>query len=371
MPISRINIKNFKSIQDSGSIEIRPINILIGPNGVGKSNFINFFKLLNSIYNQRLRAFVAENGYSDKLLYFGRKKSDSIEGSIVFKPENKNVNNRYDFKLAPQKNGAGFYFDKDAGGFNLYSNGFNEAWDFIEFGGEFKEESELINNTSTRAIYLKEYFQEFKIFHFHDTGNNSPLKQPAKLYDNRNLKEDGSNLPAFLYAIKSNNAKHFKIIEKAIKSVAPFFERFDLEPDILNKNLIELNWLENNSDELFNAHNLSDGTLRFIALSTLLLQPNLPRTIIIDEPELGLHPFAIQKLSALIKSASSKSQIIISTQSVGLVNQFKIEDLIIVNRENGQTFFNRLDYSDFNEWLEEYSLGELWEKNLLGGRPKK
>ncbi len=371
MPIDRINIKNFKSIKDSGDIEIRPINILIGPNGVGKSNFINFFKLLNSIYNQRLRAFVAENGYSHKLLYFGRKVSNFIEGNIVFKPEKKNVNNRYDFKLVPQKNGPGFYLEKDAGGFNSYANGFNESWGYIEFGGEYKEESELINNSSTRANYLKDYFQEFKIFHFHDTGNNSPLKQPAKVNDNRNLKEDGSNLPAFLYAINKTNPKHFKIIEKAIKSVAPFFERFVLEPNVLNENLIELNWLENNSDELFNAHNFSDGTLRFIALSTLLLQPNLPKTIIIDEPELGLHPFAIQKLSALIKSASSKSQIIISTQSVGLVNQFQIEDLIIVNRESGQTIFKRLNFEAFEEWLEEYSLGELWEKNLLGGRPIK
>lgn len=371
MPISRINIKNFKSIKDSGHIEIRPINILIGPNGVGKSNFINFFKLLNNIYNQRLRAFVAENGYSDKLLYFGRKKSNFIEGSIVFKPESKNVNNRYDFKLTPMSNGSGLFFELDAGGFNIFSNGFSESWSYLNFGGEFKEESELINNTSTRALYLKDYFQEFKIFHFHDTGNNSPLKQPSKVNDNRNLREDGSNLAAYLFSIKETNPKYFKIIEKTIKSVAPFFEKFDLQHDVLNPNLIELSWRENNSDEIFNAHNLSDGTLRFIALATLLVQPNLPKTIIIDEPELGLHPFAIQKLGALIKSASSKSQIIISTQSVGLINQFEIEDLLIVNRENFQTTFSRLEFEQFKEWLYEYSLGELWEKNLLGGRPKR
>ncbi|MHC5353984.1 AAA family ATPase [Myroides sp. LJL115] len=371
MPINRINIKNFKSIRDSGDIEIKSINILIGPNGVGKSNFINFFKLLNSIYNQRLRAFVAENGYSDKLLYFGRKVSDFIEGSIVFNPENKNVNNRYDFKMVAQKSGSDFYLEKDEEGFNNYSIGYNEKWDFIEFGGAFKQESELPHSPLKRADYLKDYFQEFKVFHFHDTGNNSPLKQPSKVNDNRHLKENGSNLAAFLYAIHKTNPRHFKIIEKTIKSVAPFFDRLVLEPNVLNQELIELNWLENNSDELFSVHNFSDGTLRFIALATLLLQPKLPKTIIIDEPELGLHPFAIQKLSALIKSASSKSQIIISTQSVGLIDQFEVEDLIIVNRENAQTVFKRLSADSFKEWLKEYSLGELWEKNLLGGRPKK
>ncbi|MDQ6472753.1 AAA family ATPase [Flavobacterium sp. LHD-80] len=370
MPISSINIKNYKSIKDSGIIYIRPINILIGPNGVGKSNFISFFKLLNNIYKQRLRNFVAENGYSEKLLYFGRKKSSFLEGNIVFKPDNKNVNNRYDFRLIPQSNGNGFFFGRDAGGYNLYAKNYNENWNYIDFGGEFKEESELTNNSSIRADYLKDYFQEFRIFHFHDTGNNSPLKQSSKVDDNRTLREDGANLASYLYRIQKTDIKHFNIIEKTVKSVAPFFEKFDLHPDLLNSDLIQLNWFENNSDERFNAHNLSDGTLRFIALSTLLLQPNLPKTIIIDEPELGLHPFAIQKLGALIKSASTRSQLIISTQSVGLINQFTVEDLLIVNRENGQSTFKRLDFYEFEDWLKQYSLGELWEKNLLGGRPK-
>jgi predicted ATPase len=370
MPIDRINIKNFKSIKDSGDIKINSINILIGPNGVGKSNIINFFKLLNNIYKQRLKNFVALNGYSDGILYFGRKKSKFIEGNIVFKPQGKNVNNRYDFKLVPQNQGKGFYFEKDAGGFNHFASGYNENWDYIDFGGESKEESQLSDNSSIRAIYLKEYFQEFNVFHFHDTSNNSSLKQPNKVNDNRYLKEDGSNLAAFLYKIKETNPKHFRLIEKTIQSVAPFFEKFDLKPDGLNTDFIELNWLEVNSDDYFNAHNLSDGTIRFIALATLLLQPILPKTIIIDEPELGLHPFAIQKLSALIKSASIKSQIIISTQSVNLVNQFDVNDLIVVNRNNNQTEFSRLEKEKLEEWLKEYTLGDLWEKNLLGGRPK-
>jgi predicted ATPase len=370
MPIERINIKNFKSIRDSGNIKINSINVLIGPNGVGKSNFISFFKLLNSIYKQRLKNFVAENGYDNRILYFGRKKSKFLEGNIVFKPIKGNVNNRYDFKLTPQIQGNGFYFEKDLGGYNLYSNGFNEVWDYIQLGGEGNEESQLRNNSSTRAIFLKEYFEDFNVFHFHDTSSSSPLKQASKTRDYNYLKEDGSNLPSFLYRIQETHPKHFKLIEYAIKSVAPFFERFDLRPDAINPDVILLNWVEKGSDDYFNAHNFSDGTLRFIALSTLLLQPELPKTIIIDEPELGLHPFAIQKLGALIKSASLKSQIIISTQSVNLVDQFSIEDIIIVERRNDQTEFSRLDKDRFNDWLSEYTIGDLWEKNILGGRPK-
>lgn len=370
MPIDRIHIKNFKSIRDSGEIKIHAINVLIGPNGVGKSNFIHFFKLLNNIYKQRLKFYTAENGYENRILYFGRKRSKSLEGHIVFKPENGNTNNRYDFKLVPQTQGSGFYFEKDTGGYRDFTNRNNENWAFLDLGGAGKDESELKNNISSRANFLREYFEDFNVFHFHDTSSGSPLKQPNKTRDYVYLKEDGSNLAAFLYKIKDTHPKHFKIIEFAVRSVAPFFERFDLMPDSKNPEMIFLNWLEKGSDEYFNAHNLSDGTLRFIALATLLLQPELPKTIIIDEPELGLHPFAIQKLGALIKSASTKSQIIISTQSVNLVDQFTADDIIIVERNDDQTVFSRQNEEQLKDWLDDYTLSELWEKNVLGGRPR-
>src|SRR5690606_13034313 len=157
--------------------------------------------------------------------------------------------------------------------------------------------------------------------------------------------------------------KHYNMIEYTVRSVAPFFDRFDLIPDAKNSEMIFLNWLERGSEDYFNAHNLSDGTLRFIALATVLLQPLLPSTIIIDEPELGLHPFAISKLSGMIKKASVKSQIIISTQSVNLVNEFSADDIIVVNREDNQTVFKRQSKESLSVWLEDYSLGELWEKN--------
>lgn len=370
MPIDRINIENFKSIRESGEIAIKPINVLIGPNGVGKTNFIQFFKLLNSIYKQRLKFYTADNGYENRILHFGRKKSKYLKGSIVFRPETGNTNNRYNFKLVPQVQGVGFYFEEDLGGYNYFAAGYNESWNYLNLGGEGKEESELRNNTSARATFLCEYFEGFKVFHFHDTSPNSPLKQANKTIDYASLREDGSNLASFLYKIKDTHPKHFKIIEHTIRSVAPFFDRFDLKPDSKNPDMIFLNWMEKESDDYFNAHNLSDGTLRFIALATLLLQPQIPKTIIIDEPELGLHPFAIQKLGALIKSASLKTQIIISTQSVNLVDQFSAKDIIVVERKDNQTVFNRLKEDDLEDWLAEYSLSELWSKNVIGGRPR-
>lgn len=368
MPIDRIRIKNFKSIRDSGDISIKPINILIGANGVGKSNFISFFKMLNSISKKRLGFYVADSGYENSLLYFGRKKSKFIEGNIIFKPEGKNTNNRYDFKLVPKQQSVGFYFEKDEGGYNTYASGHNESWNFTDLGGKGKDESGLSENEMHRAGFLREFFASFNVFHFHDTSSSSSLKQPSKTLDYKYLKSDGSNLAAFLYKIKDTHPKHFKMIEYTISSVAPFFEKFDLSPDEKNPDVIFLNWFENGSDEYFNAHHLSDGTLRFIALTTLLLQPVLPSTIILDEPELGLHPFAIAKLAGMIKKAAVKSQIIIATQSVNLVNEFSADDIIVTNRENNQTVFKRQSEESLKNWLQDYSIGELWEKNVIGGR---
>jgi predicted ATPase len=370
MPISSIYIQNYKSIRNSGQIDIKPINVLIGPNGVGKSNFISFFKLLNNIYEQKLRTFVANSGYEDRVLYFGRKVSKFLAGGIIFKPAEGNINNRYDFKLIPQAQGSGFYFEEETAGYNIFANKFNENWDYINLEATGKPESELKNNTADRSGFLRNYFNDFKIFHFHDTSASSPLKQVARTHDYNYLKEDGSNLAAFLFKIKDTHPGNFKMIEYTIKSVAPFFDRFDLAPDAKNPEMIFLNWLENGSDEYFNAHNLSDGTLRFIALTTVLMQPDIPKTIIIDEPELGLHPFAIQKLAAMIKSASAKAQIIISTQSINLLDQFEANDIIVVDRSENQTVFKRQNEESLANWLkEEYSISELWDKNILGGTP--
>jgi len=155
-----------------------------------------------------------------------------------------------------------------------------------------------------------------------------------------------------------------------VRLVAPFFDDFDLKPSRLNPDKIRLEWREKGSDIYFNAHALSDGTLRFICMVTLLLIPEPPETILIDEPELGLHPYAITLLATLLRSAATRTQVIVSTQSVTLVNQFNPEDIIVVDRTDGRSIFERQDPQDLERWLEEYGMGDIWEKNLLGGRPR-
>jgi len=356
MGISTVRIQNFKSIRDSGEVEIRPLNILIGANGVGKSNFISFFKFLNRLFEQQLQLYINQHGRADNFLYFGRKRSDFLSGEITFDNE---WQNKYAFKLIPDQNGNLIFAEEYAG--NKTSN-----WLFNQTG---TLESQLHIGHGAKLVYLIKYFSTFKIFHFHDTSFNSRIKQPSGSTDYAYLQEDGGNLAAYLYRLQEAHPAHFKMIERTVHSIAPFFDRFYLQPDEINGQQIFLRWLEKGSDQLFTAHNFSDGTLRMICLSTLLLQPEPPSTIIIDEPELGLHPFAIEKLAAMLQSASQKAQIIISTQSTNLLNHFEAEDVIVVDRQEEQSTFRRLNTEELTDWLDEYSLSDLWDKNVLGGRP--
>ena len=159
------------------------------------------------------------------------------------------------------------------------------------------------------------------------------------------------------------------MIEETVKLIAPYFDRFVLEPDALNEERIRLEWMEVGSDKMFNANHLSDGTLRMICLTTLLLQPNPPDTIIIDEPELGLHPYAITVLASLMKSFATAKQLIVSTQSVTLINHFEADDIIVTDKKDGASVLRRLDERELEAWKDDYSLGEIWEKNIIGGRP--
>ena len=193
----------------------------------------------------------------------------------------------------------------------------------------------------------------------------------GSLQDNIFLRPDASNLAAYLYRLVQEHPDVYNQIRKTVQLAIPFFDDFVLRPQSLpsEEQQIRLLWQQQNSDYALWPSQLSDGSIRFICLTTALLQPDPPSTIIIDEPELGLHPYAITLLGSLMRSASTRMQIIVSTQSVPLLNEFSIDDLIVVEREEGVSIFKRLDESDFQMWLEDYSVGELWEKNVLGGRP--
>ncbi len=358
--IEYIEIKGYKSIKEA-KIELKPINILIGGNGVGKSNFISFFKLINAIFNQRLQRYVKEEK-TDNLLYFGRKTTQELFGKLIFRKDDQN-NNAYHFSLVQTKDGD-LFLGQESSGYNVKRDDNKTNY----FTANNLDESAKAVSAGYRDNFLRDYITNLQVFHFHDTSVTSFLRKQCDINDNQFLKPDGRNLPAFLYQLKIKEPIIYNRIEKIIQSVAPYIEKFMLEPDRLSEREIELRWIDKGDlNSNFSAYQLSDGTLRFIALTTLLMQPNPPEVIIIDEPELGLHPFAIGKLAGMIQSASNKVQIILGTQSPGLISHFSPEDVIVMDKsiEENQTIFNRLSSKSLDKWLEEYTLGDLWERNII------
>ena len=363
--IENVIIKNFKSIRDL-ELPLTNLNVLIGSNGVGKSNFISFFEMAKAIFEQRFGSYTLDKGGIDNLLYRGRKISKEIYGLMDFKNTN-----AFFFTLKPAQSNKG-YIDNTGDFFNKRGESTKDylgQW-HRTFWDSAVEESNLMGKMYGRAYYLNSYLRSFTVYHFHDTSSSSPMRGQCEINDNSFLRDNGSNLAAYLYMLKQTDEKAFRLIEGTIHSIAPYFKRFDLRPDPVTPSKISLEWEEVNSDMYLNGYSFSDGTIRFIALATLLLQSKLPEVIIIDEPELGLHPAAINKLAALIKRASKSSQIILSTQSTNLVNCFEPENIIVVDREDEQTVFKRLNSADLSVWMDEYnySISDMWETNLIGGQ---
>lgn len=358
--IDKLVIKGYKSIKEQ-EIPLGAINVLIGGNGVGKSNFISAFSLIRAIYEGNLAEYVIKKGGANTLLYFGKKYTQEISFDLFFQDAEKNKN-RFIVSLATTKESL-FVKSIDTAYFAY------EKWHYQKHE-ENKIESEFRNIKKGQAYWVNSLLKEFKVYHFHDTSDTSPIKGFSNVNDNKSLKKDGANIAAFLLHLKQQYPKYFVRIEKTIQLVAPFFDRFVLEPSSQNENLVKLEWKEKGHfDAYFDAYSLSDGTLRFICLATLLMQPLPPKTIIIDEPELGLHPVAINKFASLVRKIAGKSQLIISTQSLNMVDMFEPNDIIVADRKNSDTIFRRLENDNLKNWLEEYSLGDIWGKNIIGGQP--
>jgi predicted ATPase len=351
-----IEIKGYKSIKDT-RIKLRPINILIGANGAGKSNLLSFFEFLNNLYERKLKEYVALNGGVEKMLHKGKEESIELFAKMGFNQ------NHYSFNL--KKGETHFVFSTEGLWYNNNPN-YKNPVEINNFGSE----SELKFNTLPRAGFIREYMDSLKKYHFHDTGKNSPFNLPSNInQDSFMLYHDGRNLAALLFRIREERPKTYRRIILAIQRIAPYFNDFHLAPD--DDGAIRLYWLDKHSSFVYGVNDLSDGTIRFIALSVLFMQPELPKTIIIDEPELGLHPWAISILSGMIQGASNdKCQVILATQSIDLMNYFTPEDILTVDQIEGETLFTRLDVEKLSLWLEDYSIGDLWKRNIINsGQP--
>ena len=365
--LKRMVLKGFKSIRCM-DIELHTLNILIGANGAGKSNLISFFKMLNEMTAGRLQQYIGTSGRAHSLLHFGPKMTPQIEARLEF-----GVSygiDVYSMQLAYAAGDTLVYADEEL---SFQEHGDTSPTTVLLAAGH--SETRIIEEANTEEVTVKairDLLHSCRVYHFHDTSSTARVRQYGYIGDNRPLMHDAGNLAAFLYRLRNerSGSAYYPIV-KTIQLIAPFFEDFDLEPTGPNKREVILNWRQKGSDQVFGPHQLSDGTLRAMCLITLLLQPEdeLPDLTIVDEPELGLHPYALNVIAALFGKVSHPKQVLVSTQSSSFLDNFDPEDVIVVNREDKESQFKRLNYAELEAWLDEYSLGEVWEKNVIGGGP--
>ena len=356
--LDRLILKGFKSIKEF-DLELRSINVLVGPNGAGKSNFISFFRMMNALIEQRLQEYVAKSGGANALLHYGQKVTEAIKASIFFE------DNVYLIDLAPSEEDA-FVLTLEI--FRQEGKGYDTK-PSLDVGHKEAVAPQIQVLPDGTPNFIVPAIRSWKVYHFHDTSSSALIKKTGYLHDNEFLRPNAENLAAFLYLLQEKHPEHYALIRATVQRVFSRFGDFLLRPNRLNEDTIRLEWKEKGSDYRFGPHQISDGTLRFMGLATLLLQPNLPSTVLIDEPELGLHPAALSILGGLIRSAATRTQVILTTQSVTFLNEFEPEDIITVDRENGESVFRRHSTEELAVWLEDYSLAEIWEKNIIGGRP--
>lgn len=369
--IQKLTVTGYKSIAELKSFELRPLNVLIGANGAGKSNFISLFRFLASVVGDNFTTDVQQMwGGPEALLHYGSKVTSEISVELDFSPSSSGIVNGYRVGLVSTVDNRLVFSREEpwiSGHFTTTAYPMGRGHDAARIRLDKDSPSAKVSR------YVLDKLQIWRQYHFHDTGGTAAVKRIHAINDNLRLKPDAANLAAYLRKLKTTpmyEASYDRIVE-TIRRAAPFFGDFVFRDDA--GEFIELEWTERGRpDTPWKAHVLSDGTLRFICLATLLMQPQsrLPDIVLIDEPELGLHPFAINLLADMLKEVSESKQVIVSTQSVELLNNFLPEDVVVVQREDEASVFKRLDAEELADWLtEDYSLGELWKRNVLGGRP--
>jgi predicted ATPase len=369
--LTSLRLAGWKSIRDA-KIELRPLNVLIGANGAGKSNLVSFFKLMSEMMRRRLQIHIGTSGGAESLLHHGSKPTLAIEAEFRFATNLGQSD--YSLRLVPAAGNTFIITEEKLTYASQVPQGTMVSSRNANLESYLALLYDLDNpdpNLDWNGKIISRYLTRCHVFHFHDTSLLGPMRRDCPVDANRSLTPDAANLPAMLYLYRERYLTAYRRIVAAVKAVAPFFEDFVLEPLRLNPRNIALHWRAKESDYEFAAHQLSDGTLRAIALFTLLLQPeeDLPELIVLDEPELGLHPAALAVLADLVKATAQHSQLLIATQSTALIDHFEVEDIVTVNLRDGCSTFKRLDPEELKHWLEEYTLSELWTRNVTGGGP--
>jgi predicted ATPase len=366
--IKSVSIRGFKSIENLDNFEPGRINLLIGPNGAGKSNFISFFRMLSWAANSsgQFQRHLNDMGGAGKVLFDGPAMTRDIVARIGI--ENEKGLNEYALHLAFKPEDTLVFWEEKLRFSSNQRDTKAETWHVLtDSASGGRSESNITTSSNKTAFVMLRLLSRVVVYQFHDTTSRAAIRGAWATDDGRWLKENAANLGSFLYRLSQQHPAHYRRIIHILSDLLPFFENFDLYDE---QGRVTLRWREHDSQQVFSATQASDGMIRLVALVALLAQPpeDLPDVVFIDEPELGLHPAALQVLGGLIRKASHRTQFFISTQSENLINEFDPEQVIVVERNDRTSVFQRLDPQELAVWLEDYTLGQLVSQNVMGGR---
>ncbi len=371
--IESVHIRGFRSLANVEVNDIPKAAVFIGANGSGKSNFIRFFEMISwMLRSRRFAEFVKIQGGADDQLFGGNRVTSRIEAEIRMRTDK--GRNDYQFKLSHADTDS-LYFSEECFRFNGNDHTGEAPW--YSLGGTH-EEAKIVEaaqavkpqdfNPATARVIVN-LLRECSVYQFHDTSNYSNFKKRWDVEDNNYLRAHGGNLAAILHRLEREDINRFEWINNQIRRILPVFDRFEIEESY---GKVLLRWKAQGMDKTFGAHLTSDGSLRFFALATLLNLPSgmLPNILLLDEPELGLHPAAVSLVGGMIKSLSVDRQIFVATQSPLLVDEFDLDEIFVLELQDGRTKFRKLKSDDYQAWLDDsFTTGELWQTNLIGGRP--
>jgi len=369
--LKRIRIQGFRSLAQVELEDLPAATVLIGANGSGKSNFIRFFEMLSWMQGpRRLGEFIQMNGGADDQLHGGSETTTRIEADVSLSTGA--GRNDYRFVLShahPDR----LLFTEECLRFQSKALPNEPEWQPLgsghaetEIGRAAHGEYPNVNPTTARTIrYL---LRTCSVFQFHNTSRTSSFHKSWDAQDTAYLRSDAGNLPAVLRWLEEEDPARYETICDHIGRVLPTFDGFQLAE---RYGKVSLRWKTRVSNKTVGSHLTSDGSLRFFALVTLLHLPPemLPNVLLLDEPELGLHPAAVTLVGSMLKAVAKERQVVVATQSPLLVDEFSLDEIIVLELRDERTEAQRLNPDQYRSWLEEFATGELWQKNLLGGRP--
>lgn len=371
--IERVHVQGFRSLADVELADLPRAAVLIGANGAGKSNFIRFFEMLSWMLKaRRLDEFVQKQGGADDQLHGGNRTTPRMEAELSIRTDV--GRNDYRFALShahPDR----LFFVEEGFRFSREDQLSKAPWQYLESGGREAEIVRVVQSGAHPGINVKtasvvvHLLRDCAVYQFHDTSDESNFKKRWQVDDKDYIRSHGGNLAAVLLRLEREDLDRYELICEQIGRILPGFDRFELEESF---GKVPLRWKARGTGKTFGAHLTSDGSLRFFALVTLLNLPAemLPNVLLLDEPELGLHPAAVTLVGGMIRSLSEERQIIVATQSPLLVDAFDVEEIYVLELREGRTEVRKRPSNDYQAWLDEdFTPGELWQKNLLGGRP--